>query len=115
MNELVKKLTSGKHPVEAVLRPEKTAEALQACIQRGYVHIKFTDTKGGTELGVRLDPSQTDLTNADFSTGQGQIRLAGSLKLDYEPVKCIAIINLSGLKGEGWLEPEAVPTTSATN
>src|SRR5437879_5467216 len=87
MNELVKKLTSGKHPVEAVLRPEKTAEALQACIQRGYVHIKFTDTKGGTELGVRLDPGQTDLTNADFSTGQGQIRLAGSLKLDYEPVK----------------------------
>jgi hypothetical protein len=112
MNELVTKLTTGKHPVEIVLRPERTVAALRECIERGYVHIKFTDTRGGTELGVRLDRAQTNLNGEDFSTGQGEVRLAGSLTLDYVPVKCVAIINLSELNGEGWLEPEAAQSQS---
>jgi hypothetical protein len=96
-----------------VLRPEKTVSALRDCIDRGYVHIKFTDTKGGTELGVRLDGTQTSLNGGDFGAGQREVRLAGSLTLDYVPVKCVAVINLPELIGEGWLEPEPAQSQTA--
>jgi hypothetical protein len=106
MSELVNKLSAGKHPVEAVLRPNRTPAAFQECIQRGYVHIKFTDTIGETELGVTLGTDGVDLQLADFETGQGQVTVRGSLTLDYVPVQCVAQIELSDLKGYGWLESQ---------
>lgn len=109
MSELVNKLTSGKHPVDAVLRPNRTPAAFKECIERGYVHIKFTDTAGGTELGVNLGTDGVDLHLADFETGQGQVTVKGSLTLDYVPVQCVAEIELSDLKGYGWLERQAIP------
>lgn len=105
MSELVQKLAIGDHPVEVTLRPEKTATALKKRIDEfKFVHIKFTDTRGGTELGVRLDETESDWSTADFSQAQGRIRLAGRLKLDYVPVKCVADIDLSTLQGTGHLE-----------
>ena len=104
MSELVNKLAAGKHPVEAVLRPNRTPEAFKESIQRGYVHVKFTDTIGGTELGVNLETDGVDYQQADFEKGQGQISVKGSLTLDYVPVKCFAVIELADLKGYGWLE-----------
>ena len=52
MSELVQFLCKGDHPIEARLR-EKTRQALKESIASGHVRIKFTDTRGGTELGVR--------------------------------------------------------------
>ena len=52
---LVERLSQGSHRVEASLRPDKTVQLLKECIDRGYVHIRFPDTRGGTELGVRLE------------------------------------------------------------
>jgi len=106
MSELVNKLAAGKHPVEAVVRPNRTPAAFKESIQRGYVHIKFTDTIGGTELGVNLETDGVDLQQADFETAQGQITVKGSLTLDYVPVKCCAVIELPDLKGHGWLEKQ---------
>ncbi|HEV7746368.1 MAG TPA: hypothetical protein VGO56_15335 [Pyrinomonadaceae bacterium] len=106
MSELVNKLAAGKHPVEAVLRPNRTPTAFKESIERGYVHLKFTDTLGGTELGVSLETDGVDLQQADFETGQGQITVRGSLTLDYVPVKCYAVIALPDLKGHGWLETQ---------
>jgi len=105
MSELVKRLSEGDHPVEASLRPERTVQALKERIDRGYVFIKFTDTKGGTELGVRLDPEATDLSKADFENQTGTVHLVGNLTLDYVKVRCIADINLETLTGQGHLEP----------
>ena len=105
MSELVKYLSEGDHPVEASLRPEPTVQALTERIDRGYVFVKFTDTKGGTELGVRLDPEATDLSKADFDKGTGTVHLVGNLTLDYVKVRCIADINLETLSGQGHLEP----------
>jgi uncharacterized protein YbdZ (MbtH family) len=102
---LVEKLCEGDHPVEAGLRPEKTAKALKDRIDMGYVHIKFTETKGGTELGVRLDRDTLDLSHADFENQTGTVHLEGELILDYVKVRCIADINLQSLKGEGHLAP----------
>jgi len=103
-NDLVQRLSEGEHPVEVALRPAKTAQALKECIDRGYVHIKFPNTQGGTELGVRLDKTASDFGAADFSGQRGNVRLVGGLTLDYVPVRCIADIDLSTLAGKGHLE-----------
>jgi hypothetical protein len=105
MSELVQRLAKGDHPVEIALRPERTATALKKRIEEfRFVHIKFTDTRGGTELGVRLNDAESDWSGADFDSGKGRIRLCGNLKLDYVPVKCIAEIDLGTLAGTGHLE-----------
>ncbi len=107
-NDLVERLSVGEHPVEVGLRPEKTVQALKECIDRGYVHIKFTETKGGTELGVRLDNAASDFSKADFAGKSGRVHLVGGLTLDYVKVKCIADIDLGTLAGKGRLEPVRV-------
>jgi hypothetical protein len=87
------------------MRPERTIKAFKGCIDRGYVHVKFTNTRGGTELGVRLKPDMTDLTAADFDRGTGKAKLVGDLTLDYVKVRCTASISLDTLAGDGHLEP----------
>jgi uncharacterized protein YbdZ (MbtH family) len=100
---LVEKLCEGDHPVIASLRPEKTVNAFKDRIDMGYVHIKFTETKGGTELGVRLDQNTLDLSRADFESRSGSVHLEGELTLDYVKVRCIADIDLQTLAGNGRL------------
>jgi hypothetical protein len=103
MNELVKRLTV-KQPVEANGGPKATAAGFKEAIDRGFVHIKFTGTQGGTELGVRLDKQHTDLARADFAAASGTAKVGGELTLNYEIVRCHAEIDLATLKGEGYLE-----------
>ncbi len=105
MNELVQRLSQGNHPVEASLRPEKTVAALKESIDRDYVHIKFTNTKGGTDLGVRLDREASQFNEADFEQQKGKVHLVGNLTLNYVKVICIADIDLETLTGIGHLEP----------
>ncbi|HVT16344.1 MAG TPA: MbtH domain protein [Thermoanaerobaculia bacterium] len=104
MNELVQRLTTDQ-PVVASLRPEPTVEGFKAAIDRGYVHVLFTETRGGTELGVRIDPKYLDLSAADFEHKTGSAKLAGELILDYTRVRCHATIDLATLRGTGRLEP----------
>jgi hypothetical protein len=104
MSDLPHRLSEGTHPVEVSLRPEKTIKALKACLDRGYVHIRFTDTRGGTELGVPIDTGLSDLTQADFVQETGRLRLVGQLTLDYVPVRCTAEIDIPSLTGQGHLE-----------
>ena len=105
MNDLVRRLSEGRHPVEISIRPERSVKALKECVDRGYVHVKFTNTRGGTELGVPLDRTRTDLRGADFEQGAGRITLVGALSLDYVKVRCVAEIDLASLAGQGQLEP----------
>ncbi len=104
MNELVQRLSEGNHPVEVSLKPEKTVTAFRESIDRGYVHIKFTNTKGGTDLGIRLDKETSNLSQADFKGELGNVHLVGNLTLNYVKVRCIADINLQTLAGQGHLE-----------
>jgi len=101
---LVDRLCRGDHPVEAGLRPEKTVKVFKEAIDRNYVHIKFTKTKGGTELGVRLDREACDFSQADFNQRSGTVHVEGNLTLDYVKVRCIADIDLATLEGTGHLE-----------
>jgi len=100
---LVDRLCEGDHPVEAGLRPERTAKLFKETIDRNFVRIKFTQTQGGTELGFHLDRDKSEFSAADFENGNGNVHLEGELILDYEKVKCVADIDLSTLEGKGHL------------
>jgi uncharacterized protein YbdZ (MbtH family) len=100
---LVDSLSAGDHAVEVELRPEKTVKLFKEAIDRDYLHIKFVETKGGTELGFRLDRATSDFSAADFENGKGMAHVEGNLTLDYVKVKCVADIDLRSLKGKGHL------------
>ena len=100
---LVDRLCEGDHVVEVGLRPEKTVKLFKEAIDRDYVHIKFTQTKGGTELGFRLDRVSSDFSKANFDSGVGTAHVEGNLTLDYVRVKCVADIDLAMLVGKGRL------------
>jgi len=104
MSDLVERLSSGRHPVEVSVRPEKTVQGFKECVARNYVHLRFTNTRGGTELGVSLDRARSDFTNADFERESGSVKIVGELSLDFVPVRCVAEVELASLRGEGWLE-----------
>jgi hypothetical protein len=104
MDELVTKLSEGRHPVEVVLRAERSAREFLACIERRFVHIKFTGTRGGTELGVPLDWSNCAIDRASFDAGRGQVHLEGLLQLNFVPVRCVADVDVAALSGTGRLE-----------
>jgi hypothetical protein len=104
MNDLVERLCTGRHPVVAGIGKEQTVAALKEAIDRGYVHVTFTGTRGGTVLGLALDTERSRLADANFSTGSGRATLVGELTLDYVKVRCVADIELPSLAGEGHLE-----------
>ncbi len=112
MSSVVEKLTKDRHPVEVSLRPERTLEAFRECIKRGFVHIRFTETRGGTELGFRVDSDESSFAGADMENGKGNVRLSGKLTLDYVPVRCIADVDLATLAGQGHLELLPSPSKS---
>ena len=107
MSELVQKLSQGQHKLEVSLRPHSTPAALRDSIGKGYVHLRFTETRGGTDLYVPLLSDQSDVASGDFDHGRGTVKLVGRLTLDYVPVRCIASIDLQTMKGTGHLEPLA--------
>lgn len=110
MNELVEKLTQGQHPIAA--ERSESAKELQEQIEREFVLLKFTETKGGTELGCKLDKELSKLDDADFDKATGTVHIVGDLTLDYVKVQLVADIDLSTLKGKGNLvvAEEAVTT-----
>jgi len=111
---LVDRLSEGDHTVEVGLRPEKTVKLFKEAIDRDYVHIRFTETKGGTELGFRLDRGSSNFSAADFENGRGIVHVEGNLTLDYVKVKCVADIDLSTLEGNGHLVKLDARETAAT-
>lgn len=103
MNELVERLSQGDHPV-AVGGPKPSLEEFKKRIEdMGYVFIKFTGTRGGTDLGVRVDKAAVDLSKADFAQATGIAHVEGTLTLNYVKVRCVADIDLATLQGTGHL------------
>lgn len=103
MDELVQRLSEGEHPV-SVGGPKPSLEEFQKRVEdMGYVFIKFTGTRGGTDLGVRVDKSATDLSQAHFAQRTGHAHVEGTLTLNYVKVRCAADIDLATLAGTGHL------------
>jgi hypothetical protein len=103
MNELVKHLASGEHPVVVGGSRPSLEDLQRRATDMGYVFVKFTDTKGGTDLGVRVDREASDVSKANWQEGTGTIHVEGNLTLDYVPVRCVADIDLATLSGTGHL------------
>src|SRR5262249_38173541 len=104
VNDLVQRLATGSHPIEVSLRPERTLKLFKEMLDRNHVLIKFTQTRGGTELGVPLHKTRSDLTQANFDDGTGKVHICGEIPLDYVPVRVVADIDLPSLDGQGHLE-----------
>ncbi len=103
MNELVQHLAQGEHPI-TVGGPKPSREDFHKRIEDiGYIFIKFTATQGGTDLGVQVEKTATDLTRANFADGIGIAHVEGTLTLNYVKVRCIAEVELSTLNGTGHL------------
>jgi hypothetical protein len=102
MDELTQRLATAQPVVMGGSDPT-VAELRERVGDMGYVLVKFTETRGGTELGVRLDRDATDLGAADFDKGTGTAHVEGFLILNDDPVRCIADIDLATLKGTGRL------------
>ena len=101
---LVDRLSTGDHRIVVAQRPEPTIKALKEAIDNGYVRVKFTETKGGTELGFKVDKEASDLNAANFDERTGTVRVVGGLTLDHVKVRCVAEIDLKTLEGQGHLE-----------
>src|SRR5579863_196056 len=114
MNELVMKLTKEQRLIVS-LRPEPTRQALKDAVDRGWIHLKFTETRGGTELGIPIDRERSDLSGADLEQGTGTMRIVGELTLDYVRVRMVAKVDVPSYEGTGHLEVlgEAEPATAA--
>jgi hypothetical protein len=103
MDDLVQRLSEGDHPVTVGGPKPSLAEFRHRVEEMGYVFIKFTGTRGGTDLGVRVDKSATDLSQAYFDQATGIAHVEGTLTLNYVKVRCIADIDLETLNGTGHL------------
>jgi hypothetical protein len=101
MTDLIARLTTGRHAL-AYARGTSATE-LKTAIDRGFVLLKFTQTRGGTELGVPLDTAACRL-DADFDAGQGTVHLEGNIQLDYVPIRVIADLDLATLTGDGQVQ-----------
>ncbi len=103
MDELVERLAQGNQPVTVGGPNPSLAEFRKRVEDMGYVFIKFTGTRGGTDLGVRVDKSATNLDQAHFDQGTGTAHVEGTLTLNYVKVRCLADIDLATLSGTGHL------------
>ena len=105
MNDLTERLIASQPIIMGGAEP--TVEELRKRTgEMGYVLVKFTETRGGTELGFPLDREATDLSQADFDNGTGTVHLEGHLVLNDDQVRCIAEIDLATLSGTGRLALE---------
>src|SRR5581483_4384732 len=103
MNDLVQRLSEQAQPVVVGGSQATLSDFQKRVLEMGYVFIKFTQTRGGTDLGVRLDKQATDVSKADFAQGTGTVHLEGTLILNYVRVRCVADIDLATLQGIGQL------------
>jgi len=103
MDELTQRLSTDQ-PV-AVGGPNPSREEFRTRIEEiGTVFVKFTETRGGTDLGILVDRSATETGGADFGQGTGTVHVEGTLILNDDPVRCIADIDLVTLTGTGRLK-----------
>lgn len=104
MSELAQRLSQGAHRITYRPKDDDARAELRAAIDRDYVHVLFTETRGATELGFRPDPARSDVSGADWEAGEGSIHLEGELSIDGTVVRCVADLDLRTMEGTGRLD-----------
>jgi len=100
---LVDRLCEGMHTVQITLRPEMTVQRFKESLKRDHMPVKFTETNGGSEFGIKLDKAACDLSNVDLDNGWGTAHLEGQMSVDFVRVKCVVDIDLPSFEGSGRL------------
>ena len=104
MDDLVARLSTGKHRVLFETQSKEMLEIKKRLLDLKYVFLKFTDTNGGTELGIHIDETLTSIKNSDFENGLGEIHIVGICSLNYQRIRCTADVNLATKEGIGYVE-----------
>ncbi|MGH9348639.1 MAG: MbtH family protein [Vicinamibacterales bacterium] len=112
-DDLVVRLAARDHPVEPLLRPDRSARALKDRIDRGSVHLRFFGANGTTDLPIRFDPRAVDTRGADFGRQTGVVRFEGALTLNGVAVVCTAEIALDTLRGSGRLRVDDIRSSAS--
>src|SRR5262245_36390623 len=103
MNDLVRRLADADADVDLDDQAGPLDDLRRRIEDLRYLTIRFTGTRGGTSLGVTLDPAATRLADADFERATGTVHVEGDLLLDHVPVRCVADIDLASRRGVGRL------------
>lgn len=98
------RLSEGVHKVVFRARRDDALEEFKEAVDRRYVHMTFSETRGGTELGFPIDEERSDLSAADWEKGDGELHLEGELVLDGVAVRCVVDFELEQLEGTGHLD-----------
>jgi uncharacterized protein YbdZ (MbtH family) len=101
---VVETLSHGDHRVEIIGLGDDPSRRLRERIELGHIMVRFPETRGGTELGIRFDPKTLELAGCDLEARQGMLALQGRLTLDGTRVCVHATINVADMAGRGWLE-----------
>jgi uncharacterized protein YbdZ (MbtH family) len=99
---LVDRLSGQDHRVEIRTRAEDRVAYLQERLELGYVYVHFPDTRGGTELGLKLDSDSAAKAIKQLKV-LDDIELDGRLVLDDVPVMCRVRLSPADLAGRGGL------------
>lgn len=97
MDTLVAFLISKQQPVRVVLKPEETLEEFVACMERKFVNLLFTDTKGGTEIGITI--TETSLKADEIHNSAEIFTLQGECSLNFEKIKVKVDLALKDFTG----------------
>lgn len=103
IDRLVTKLSEEKHPILFEPRTEDINE-IKERLKSGFVFVRFTDTQGGTELGITVDSALTDIDPTIFEKSKSNFKLVGTCELNFHKVRCIAEIDLPSQQGFAQLE-----------
>jgi MbtH protein len=99
-DDLTRRLATWQ-PVE-VGGPDRTPAGVRARLEEaGTLFVRFSRTRGGTDLAVRLDPAASDVRWTEATA-----HVEGTLILNGHRVRCVADLDLTTLRGTGRLVGE---------
>lgn len=100
---LVERLSTGVHQVR--LESGATMTDFRACVERGFVRLRFTHEQGATLLGIQPEQVAASVYVVNSANATGSVHLEGTLTLDGKMVRCIVDLGAVTLCGEGRLIP----------
>ena len=112
MNELTERLTL-KQPIIMGGADPSVEELRNRTGEMGYVLVKFTQTRGGTELGFPLDRAATDLSKANFDESTGTVHVSHDPTPELGVMSVYAIRDPSGVNTGAYFG--SVPPVSRTD
>ena len=103
---LVQRLAGGDHRAEVRTSAEDKLAYLRDRLDVGYLHVFFPDTRGGTELGIKLESDSVKSALQQIASG-GDVSLSGYLVLDGVEAMCRVRLRTPDLLGQGGLSVRA--------